>query len=60
MRKRTGLRNRYRNGRSVYSAKNKRRDADSYGSWTQGRRSTSEVIAGKSLTYRFTNAVKGE
>jgi hypothetical protein len=40
MRKRTGLRNRHRNGRSTYSVKNKRKDADRYGSYDQGKLTT--------------------
>lgn len=46
-RKRTGLRNKYRSGGlSTYSRNAKRRDADSYGTWVQGRRSKPESIAG--------------
>lgn len=45
-RKRTGLRNRHRAGQSTYSQRNKRRDADQYGTWVQGRRTKPEIIAG--------------
>lgn len=48
-RKRTGLRNRHRAGQSTYSQRNKRnkrRDADQYGTWMQGRRTKPEIIAG--------------
>ena len=47
MRKRTGLHNRGKSGRSTYSVKNKRREADSYGSYQSGRSVTGETIAGK-------------
>lgn len=51
MRHRTGLRNRFRSGRSSYSVKDKRRRADTYGSFERGHRTRAEVIAGTTLTY---------
>lgn len=48
-RKRTGLRNRWRNGRGSYSKRKKGAEADRYGSWTTGKLSGGEVIAGHSI-----------
>lgn len=53
MRHRTGLRNRFRNGKGTYSKKDKRKDADSYGTFVQGKRTRAETIAGRSLAYDF-------
>lgn len=44
-RKRTGLRNRHRSGRSTYSAQNKCRQADMYGEYQNGRQLKNDVIA---------------
>jgi len=55
MRKRTGLRNRYRSrGRSRYSRLGKRRDADSYGHYINGRQDRPDMIAGR-LSYQGTS-----
>lgn len=51
-RKRTGLRNRDRGGRSTYSTKNKGALADRYGQWTLGRQDRPDVIAGHQVSYR--------
>ena len=51
MRKRTGLHNRGKRGRSAYALRKKRSAADRYGTWDNGRRTGSEVVAGRSLTY---------
>jgi hypothetical protein len=53
MRKRTGLHNRGRKGKSTYSAKRKRLTADRYGSWAGGRQTGGEVIAGRSVWWRL-------
>ncbi len=53
-RRHTGLRNRFRNGRSSYSVKGKGRRADRYGAWEQGRQRTPDIIAGHSISYRTT------
>jgi len=49
MRKRTGIRNRYRTGRGSYSLKRKSESRDRYGKFTNGRRDTADVIAGRTL-----------
>lgn len=51
-RKQTGLRNRYRSGRSQYNIKGKSSRADRYGAWEQGRQVRSEIVAGHLLSYR--------
>ena len=51
-RKRTGLRNRFRTGRSTYSAKAKTVTADRYGQWNLGRQERPDVIGGHQLAYR--------
>jgi len=48
-RRQTGLRNRYRTGRSTYSIERKSRGADRYGSYLNGRQTKSDVIAGETL-----------
>jgi hypothetical protein len=48
-RKQTGLRNRYRTGRSTYSIEHKSRGADRYGVYDKGRQSRADVIAGNTL-----------
>lgn len=53
-RKHTGLRNRYRTGRSTYSVLNKGRRADRYGAFEQGRQRSPDIIAGHSVSYRTT------
>jgi hypothetical protein len=55
-RKRTGLRNRFRSGRSVYSLKDKHASRDRYGKFTSGKQDTPDVIAGRTIagkTLRF-------
>jgi hypothetical protein len=47
MRKRTGLRNKFRTGRSSYSISGKAKTADRYGSYNGGQAIRSESIAGK-------------
>lgn len=42
---RSGLRNRRRSGRGTYSRQKKGRVADSYGTWKNGERQSSESIA---------------
>ena len=51
MRKRTGLANRYRHGRSTYSRRKKNGVADTYGAWDNGRQTRSERVNGSVLTY---------
>lgn len=51
MRKQTGLRNRFRSGRSTYSVKGKSKVGDKYGAWDKGTQTRSEVVNGKTLTY---------
>ena len=55
-RKRTGLSNRFRSGRSTYSIKGKGKNADKYGSYTQGRIQTNESIAGRSISEDLSGA----
>lgn len=45
-RKRTGLRNRRRDGRGTYSIRHKSRTADIYGSMQDGRVGQQDIIAG--------------
>jgi hypothetical protein len=52
VRKRTGLRNRWRQGLSTYAKHQKGKSADGYGSWQQGVKTRDEVIAGRTLNYR--------
>jgi hypothetical protein len=49
MRKRTGLRNRGRSGRSTYSVQNKSRRADRYGTYYGRRCESPDTIAGHTL-----------
>lgn len=51
-RKRTGLRNRHRTGRSTYSRAGKHDRRDTYGTWSSGRQDRPEVIAGRTLSTR--------
>ena len=51
MRKRTGLRNKFRSGKGTYCKNKKRATADRYGTWVSGKRTGAEVIAGRSMTY---------
>lgn len=54
MRHRTGLRNRFRSGRSAYSKRNKGRYGDRYGTWDRGKRvGGTEVIAGRAMDYKI-------
>jgi hypothetical protein len=48
-RKRTGLRNRFRNGRGPYSINRKARTADMYGEYQNGKQVKQDVIAGHVL-----------
>lgn len=48
-RKQTGLRNRYRSGRSTYSICHKSRTADKYGVYDKGRQLRADVLAGTAL-----------
>jgi hypothetical protein len=50
-RKRTGIRNRYRSGKSSYSVKGKSTSRDRYGKFTNGRQDTPDVVAGRTLHY---------
>lgn len=50
-RKRTGLRNKSRNGKSWYCIKGKHAARDRYGKFTNGRQDTPDVIAGRNLHY---------
>lgn len=59
MRKRTGLRNRYRSSRSTYSKKNKHLTADRYGTYQQGRLQSAESLAGRSVSQQLASA-KGD
>jgi hypothetical protein len=53
MRKRTGLRNRYRSGRGSYSRNRKTLAADRYGTWDKGaRKSGAETIGGHPVDWR--------
>lgn len=45
----SGLRNKYRNGRSTYSIKGKSRMADRYATMTNGIASGTDNIAGRSV-----------
>lgn len=45
-RKRTGLRNRNRGGRSTYALQHKSTGSDRYGQWDSGRQRTQDSIAG--------------
>lgn len=47
MRHSSGLRNKYRTGRGNYNSRN----ADNYGSWTNGIQTRSERINGHVVTY---------
>jgi hypothetical protein len=49
-RKRTGLRNRFRNGRGKYSTTHKARKADRYGEYSTGKLIRSELIAGNVIS----------
>lgn len=49
-RKRTGLSNRFRTGRSTYNAAGKGRTKDTYGRYEGGE--ISDIVAGRRLTYR--------
>lgn len=53
MRKRTGLRNRFRTGRSTYSGEHKSVGSDRYGEYTNGIRKTGEVVAGSNSRWKF-------
>lgn len=55
-RKRTGLRNRHRDGRSTYSVKGKAAHRDSYATFANGRQTRPDIIAGHVLSYRLTGA----
>lgn len=59
MAKQTGLRNRYRRGHglSTYAKVGKRKLADSYGSWQAGKRVSSEIVAGRAMTYKFNSTI---
>lgn len=46
MRHRTGIHNKYRSGRSTYNVRRKSLDADRYGTYTGGRMTNAERIAG--------------
>jgi hypothetical protein len=50
MRHQTGLRNRYRSGRSPYSIKRKGLQADTYGSYSGGTLTRAENVAGKTIS----------
>lgn len=49
-RKSSGLRNKYRTGRSTYSVKRKSANKDHYGSYTGGVLRSAENIAGHSIS----------
>lgn len=51
-RRSSGLRNRFRTGRSTYSVKGKHRERDRYGTRSQGRQLDADVVAGHALWYR--------
>lgn len=53
MRKRTGLRNKFRSGQGAYSRNRKRQISDSYGSYDRGVRSTPEVVAGHTVQWKL-------
>lgn len=53
-RKRTGLRNRFRSGRSTYSKMYKKTYRDTYGHFENGRKLRTEVIAGRALPFFYT------
>jgi len=59
VRKQTGLRNRFRNGRGTYSRRAKGKIADSYGSYVNGRATRGENIAGKSIATTIRKALEG-
>lgn len=48
-RKRTGLRNKFRSGRSAYSIHQKSRSADDYGAYVNGANKVGENIAGHNV-----------
>jgi len=54
VRKRTGLRNKWRRGKGVstYGLHEKRKQSDTYGTWQQGKRVGLEVIAGRTMNYK--------
>lgn len=58
MRKSSGLRNKYRSGRSTYNVKNKSAKRDVYGSWTNGTQIVLERINGTVLSYDASRASK--
>lgn len=53
MRRRTGLRNRFRDGKGTYSEQGKRRTADRYGGFEQGRQKSVEVINGRQVWHEW-------
>jgi hypothetical protein len=56
-RKRTGISNRRRHGRSTYSTQHKAAKADRYGSWTGGRQERSDTIGGHACTWPLNSRV---
>lgn len=55
-RKRTGLRNKFRRGRSTYSASGKSRSADTYGQYERGKQTTQDIIGGHVLVWHRPHA----
>ena len=60
MRKRTGLRNRFRNGRSPYSVKNKGLSSDSYGSYSSGTLTRAESVAGRTISSQLRHPARDD
>lgn len=59
-RKRTGLRNRFRTGRSKYSTEHKAFTADRYGEYDQGKSKRPEKVAGRTIEYRLGRGDRGK
>jgi hypothetical protein len=59
MRKRTGLRNKFRTGKSTYAKRKKGAQADRYGSYVGGELRSSETIAGTLHTEQLPSMDKG-
>lgn len=54
-RKRTGLSNRFRSGRSKYSAEAKSKSGDRYGAWVNGKQTTPDIVTGHAHMWPKTN-----
>ena len=45
----SGLRNRFRTGKSTYSVKRKKRNRDIYGTYSNGKPQSQDIIAGRAM-----------